>query len=128
MNKSNKLKLTLIRGLPGSGKSTLAKQMNAVHLETDEFFIQQNGSYQFNPKFLQDAHNWCQSQCVYYLNQGQNVVVSNTFIKHWEMKPYKDMAKKYGAEILIKTCNGNYESIHAVPENTLARMRKAWEV
>ena len=127
MNKEYQLKLTLIRGLPGSGKSTLAKGIDAVHLEADNFFIQKSGEYQFNPERLKDAHKWCQYQCSYHLNQGQNVVVSNTFIKQWEMSAYKKMAKQYGAEIVIKVCDGKYASVHDVPEKTLAKMRKAWE-
>ena len=127
VNKSSQLRLTLIRGLPGSGKSTLAKEIDAIHLETDNFFISESGTYEFNPKRLQDAHQWCERQCSYHLNKGQNVVVSNTFIKHWEMDAYKKMAEQYSAELVIKVCDGNYKSVHDVPGNTLAKMRKAWE-
>jgi len=61
LNTTEKIKLTLIRGLPGSGKSTLARKLDAIHIEADQFFIQQNGVYLFNPKKLKAAHEWCQS-------------------------------------------------------------------
>lgn len=127
MTKKSQLTLTLIRGLPGSGKSTLAKQMDAIHLEADQFFIQENGAYQFNPKLLSEAHQWCEKRCSDYLEQGQNVVVSNTFIKRWEMEAYIKMAKQFNAELVTIVCSGNYKSVHGVPESTLVKMRKAWE-
>ncbi|UZE94446.1 ATP-binding protein [Alkalimarinus alittae] len=127
MAKNPQLTLTLIRGLPGSGKSTLAKEIDAIHLETDQFFMWQNGAYQFNPKRLSEAHQWCQKMCSSHLEKGQSVAVSNTFIKRWEMEAYIKMAKQFNAELVTVVCNGNYKSIHDVPESTIAKMRKAWE-
>ena len=52
--------LLMIIGIPGSGKSTLAKKIksenpdfaNANIWEADMFFIDINGKYNWNPKYI----------------------------------------------------------------------------
>ncbi len=122
-----KAKLILIRGLPGSGKSTLAKTLDAVHLEADMFFINENGDYLFDPTRLKEAHAWCQKQCAEHLSKGENVVVANTFIKQWELDVYRELAKKYQAALSIRTCVGHYGNLHQVPAKTLAKMKRTWQ-
>lgn len=123
-------KLILIRGLPGSGKSTLAKKMindTTRHFEADMFFTQQGGEYLFVQKYIKDAHQWCQGQTAYWLSRGFDVVVSNTFIRQWEMDAYKEMAKRHGARLEIHVVNGEYGSIHNVPEEVIEQMKLNWE-
>lgn len=124
---TKKTTLTLLRGLPGSGKSTLAATFDAVHLEADMFFIQKNGEYIFNALQLGEAHHWCQSECERALINNQDVVIANTFVKHWEMQDYKLLAKKYHAELVIFTCTGNFQSIHDIDKKTIAKMKKNWQ-
>lgn len=132
-SKMPQLTLTLIRGLPGSGKSTLACKLvsdschDLVHLEADMYFIDKDGIYEFNPTLLNEAHKWCQQQCEQYLKQKKDVVVANTFIKQWEMKAYKSLAKQYNAVLHIEVCKGNYINIHNVPLTTINNMRRAWQ-
>ena len=130
----SQLTLTLIRGLPGSGKSTLAKQLVAAnqdgvskHLEADMFFVDTQGHYRFDATQLSQAHQWCEQQCGLALQQKQHVIVSNTFIKQWEMKSYRQLAKKYHAELVIKICTGSYQSIHDVPKSTIKKMQQQWQ-
>jgi len=127
LNTTGQLQLTLIRGLPGSGKSTLASKLNAIHLEADQFFIQENGVYLFNQPKLKAAHKWCQNQCEYHLKQGHDVVVSNTFVRRWELEPYLKLAKQYNASLIIKTCTEKYANIHDVSENAIQKMSESWE-
>ena len=122
-----KLTLTLIRGLPGSGKSTLAKTLEAVHLEADMYFVDNKGNYCFNPILLKKAHQWCQEKCEQNLKKGNNVVVSNTFIKQWEMDAYRAIALHYKALLDIRVCSGAYDSIHDVPIATIMKMKREWE-
>lgn len=129
----SKLTLTLIRGLPGSGKSTLAKKIAenkdsaVIHLEADMFFVDSAGTYLFQPKLIKQAHQWCQQQCLQSLQKKQSVVVSNTFVKHWEMKFYQQLAKQYAAILVIKTCTGKYPNIHNVPATSILRMQQQWQ-
>lgn len=122
-----KLELRLLRGLPGSGKSTRAKMLDLVHIEADQFFINENGKYCFNGEWLNSAHHWCQMQCEYHLYHQRSVVVANTFVKQWEMDIYKKIAKKFGAELTVEVCTGKFRSIHNVPEKVIERMKREWE-
>jgi len=121
------MSITLIRGLPGSGKTTLASQINAKHVEADMFFENEEGTYRFDGKKIQDAHFWCQSQVKYYLNRGHDVVVSNTFITIKEMKPYIETAKKYKTALKILECKKSFDSIHDIPIVTIEKMKNRWE-
>ena len=119
--------LILIRGLPGSGKSTLAKGYAGFkHYEADQFFMR-NGEYAFEPARIKEAHQWCQETTANSLLRGENVVVSNTFVKCWEMKPYIDMAENFGIELKIITASGAFQNVHGVPAEVLERMRANWE-
>ncbi|KYN86751.1 hypothetical protein ATY35_13005 [Vibrio cidicii] len=126
-----KAKLTLIRGLPGSGKSTLAqklaRQEQAVHIETDMFFVDANGEYHFDPQRLSEAHQWCLARTIEFLQNQQHVIVSNTFVRHWELAPYRRYAQKNRIPLNILVCNGNYASIHQVSVQTIEKMRKNWQ-
>jgi len=120
------MNLDLFRGLPGKGKSTEAEKTGYIHIEADQFFMV-DGEYCYNPKLIKDAHQWCQSLVKYHLYQGNDVAVSNTFVTNWEMKPYFDMAKLFGANISVTEVNGNFSSIHDVPEFAIKRMKEKWE-
>ncbi|MEL0630274.1 ATP-binding protein [Psychromonas aquatilis] len=127
------LTLTLIRGLPGSGKTTLAEKMlsesmqKLVHLEADMYFVDKNGQYLFQPHLIKEAHEWCLTQSRAHLLAGENVVVANTFVRHWEMQAYRDLAVMLNAKLVIKVCRGKYKNIHQVPGSTIKRMQKQWQ-
>jgi len=120
--------LVLLRGLPGSGKSTKAKTLykNHVHLETDMYFMEY-GEYLFDAAKLSDAHKWCQEAANVIMEKGQNLVVSNTFSKLWEMDAFFNLAYKHDYELLVHKCVGKYNSIHNVPSDVIARMAARWE-
>lgn len=123
-----KNELVLIRGLPGSGKSTIARAMAGyVHYETDQYFVDANGVYRFDPANLKDAHQWCQVCVDDELAGGVNVVVANTFTQRWEMQPYLNMAKRMGIKVRVITAKGQFESIHNVPAEKIEAMRQRWE-
>lgn len=122
------MELVLIRGLPGSGKSTIARSMNFdVHYEADMFFINKNGDYCYDPRKIGEAHKWCQEGVYQALLKGKKVVVSNTFIKLFEMKPYFDMAHELGVELDVIQAEGRWSNVHDVPEEVVKRMEDNWE-
>jgi hypothetical protein len=91
------------------------------------FFYTPHGEYEFNPSLLKDAHAWCKNKTEQDLSHGKSVIVSNTFTQKWEIQPYIDLAKKYGAQVIIKKATGNYNNVHGVPPEALERMRSRWE-
>jgi len=126
--------LFLLRGLPGSGKSTLAKSlMNAQtgHVEADMFFMK-NGEYKFDGAKLKDAHEWCRKEAEDFMGPYgfDTVIVSNTFTQEWEMKPYYELAEKYGYVVFSLVVENRHGGVneHGVPEEALERMENRFEL
>jgi predicted kinase len=129
--------LTLIRGIPGSGKTELAKLLQtayddrgyyASHYEADMAFIDESGEYKYDPSLLSQAHSWCQISTASCLNKGDNVIVSNTFTRFWEILPYYEIAKDCGVEdVILITVQSDFTSIHNVPADAMVQMAKRFE-
>lgn len=129
MNKT----LVIVRGLPGSGKTTLARVLKdygdeyAAHYEADQFMVNNNGLYEFNPSKLRYCHEMCLTGVEEAMVIGvPMVIVSNTFTQYWEMEKYIHCAKHYKYNIQLIECSGNFGSIHNVPAETIEKMKNRW--
>lgn len=126
--------LILFRGLPGSGKSTLAQNLCDAVLSADDYFHQPsiNGwKYQFNPEDIRDAHKRCISNTEVALKRGLGRVgVANTFTQEWEMKPYFDLAEKYGYTISTVIVENRHRSsnTHGVPSEVIQGMKDRFDL
>lgn len=119
--------LVLVRGLPGSGKSTYARNLKDFELyEADMFHIHRN-VYKFESHNITNSHVWCLGMTMAALAKGKNVVISNTFTRLKELKPYIDIALQLDVGYEVVTMRGEYGSIHGVPESTMEAMRNRWE-
>ena len=127
--------LFLLRGLPGSGKSTLAKSIGGIHIEADQYFME-DGVYNFDASKLKNAHNYCQAQTQAWMKtDGEQVnvdrlVVSNTFTMEWEMDYYFELAKEYGYQVyslIVENRHGGVNE-HGVPEEKLVQMKNRFEI
>ena len=127
--------LFLLRGLPGSGKSTLAKSLDGIHIETDQFFMV-GDEYRFDASKLNEAHNNCLERVRSYMyiysssERPERLIVSNTFTREWEMKPYYDLAEKYGYRVYSLIVENRHGGIneHNVPEEKLVQMKNRFEI
>lgn len=127
MNKT----LYLVRGIPGSGKSTFAKQLDGFIREADMYFInREDGSYNFDPSKIKDAHNWCREEVESIMKEEENVIVSNTFTQEWEMDAYYQLAKQYGYKVFSVIVENRHEGVnqHGVPQDKLEVMRNRFEI
>jgi predicted kinase len=125
--------LFIVRGLPGSGKSTLAKSLGSVHFEADMYFMEGN-EYKFDITKIKKAHEWCQNQVEISMKNGNigdsRIAVSNTFTQEWEMKPYVDLAEKYGYTVFTIVTENRHGgvNVHNVPEEVLDNMKNRFEI
>ncbi len=127
--------LFLIRGLPGSGKSTFAKQLDAVVVEADQFFLKDD-VYTYDAAKIGEAHAWCQKRTTELLiSQLDHVAVANTFTRRWELTPYYEIANRLETGIIELTINTQLSDAelaarckHGVPVATITAMRERWEI
>lgn len=130
--------LILLRGIPGSGKSTLGEiilqtpqQQNPDVLSADNFFVDENGKYNFDASKLKEAHNMCQQKCAERMRlEFSKIVVANTFTQEWEMQPYFEMANRYGYRIhtlIVENRHGS-KNVHNVPDDKLEQMKDRFEI
>ena len=127
--------LYIVRGIPGSGKSTFAKSIGGIHIEADQFFME-NGKYNFDITKIKLAHKYCQIQTEAWMKtdgaqvNNDKIVVSNTFTQEWEMEPYFKLAEKYGYRtfsLIVENRHGGV-NVHDVPEDKLELMKNRFEV
>ena len=130
--------LYIVRGLPGSGKSTFARSIAKSYqiFEADQFFMKK-GEYNFDPTKLKEAHQDCKQRVANRMRENlfnsiffNNIVVSNTFTQEWEMKFYRNIARRYGYKVhTIIVENRHYgTNIHGVPEDKLQVMEDRFEI
>ncbi|XP_077421360.1 uncharacterized protein n4bp2l2 isoform X2 [Vanacampus margaritifer] len=130
------LVLILMRGLPGSGKTTMARDLLATGpsgliLSTDDYFAQ-NGGYRYEPSLLRDAHTWNHRRASDAMHDGRSpVIIDNTNLQAWEMKPYVQMALQRGYRVDFCEPNTSWKydpyelekrNKHGVPQEKIAQM------
>jgi hypothetical protein len=120
--------LYLICGPSGSGKTTFANKIKkekniANHFEADQWMVDQDGNYLFNPKRLSYCHAECQKSAEKSMQREEDVIVSNTTLTKKEAKPYIDLSKKYGYNVEIHHMNGEFRNEHGVPNWKIEEMK-----
>jgi len=141
------IKKTVIinRAVPGSGKTTISNSIIqtlkkydldiTIH-STDEYFMV-NGKYIFSLDKLNSFHHENMESFRQSLEEDKLIVIcDNTNISPWQTKPYTDMAREYGCQIICITFDPreiekHVESqivtqekphAHGVPENIILQM------
>jgi predicted kinase len=121
--------LYLIAGAPGSGKSTFARKLMQekdikFNFEADTWMKDKFGIYHYDPKNLKYCHRQCQIYTEKVMEDGRDVIVSNTSLTVKDARPYIDLAKKYDYNIEIHHMTGQFQNIHDVPEEKVQLMRR----
>lgn len=136
--------LILLRGIPGCGKSTLAKLLangaGSQWFEADQYFVDDNGYYNFDATKLKFAHGWCRDEVEYAMQFGHRgladklplsrIIVSNTFTQEWEMEPYYELANKYGYTVFSLIVENRHGGVnqHGVPDSVLDKMQNRFHI
>lgn len=129
-------KIILICGLPGSGKSTAALKyvgQGFAWYEADMFFVKDN-VYSWVPSLVPTAHQWCQKNTEKAMQEGKNIVVSNTNVTKKDRQHYVDLAAFYGYELEIEDLHDAgltdeelaSRNIHRVPVQGITNMRRKY--
>jgi predicted kinase len=132
--------LIILRGISGCGKSTVAEMLqgygdmdsilNAKICCADDFFMK-DGEYKFNANALGIAHKLCFEKCENAMIAGEaRVIVANTSTTDKELKPYIDLAEKYGYmvfSLIVENRHGG-SNVHNVPETSLTRMLERFSI
>lgn len=114
------MKVIILRGISGAGKSTWAKKHypNAVIASADDYFLQEDGSYDYDLDQIDDAHEACYQIFVKaLLSKEPLIVVDNSNVTVWEISPYVMPARSFGYEVEVLT-------LRCDPE--IAISRKDW--
>lgn len=101
-------KVVIMRGISGAGKSTYIKNHfpGAFVCSADSYFYNENGEYTFNPSLLGQAHQNCKKQFIKAIKKKFSlIVIDNTNTKMWEMKPYINIAREAGYDIMFIRLN-----------------------
>ncbi|XP_035029806.2 NEDD4-binding protein 2 [Hippoglossus stenolepis] len=134
--------LVMLRGAPGSGKSTLASALlehnpGGAIFRTDDYFTRLGGQYIFDPTALGEAHEWNHKRAKEAFERGTNpIIIDNTNMQGWEMRPYVIQALKHGYKVLFREPDTWWKSkprelerrtTHNVSVETIRRMLNGYE-
>lgn len=130
----------IMRGLPGSGKSHISQHILDMGVEqycsADTFFVDDTGKYNYDPKRIADAHQYCKQKFDEALQTGKPIIVDNTNIKLDWLRYYEVAAIRAGYSVChvqpankwshdpfqcFKKCT------HGVPLEKIHQMAKDWE-
>lgn len=101
------MKVIIMRGVPGSGKSTYVSKNfpGAAVYSADDYFVNAEGVYVFDPRKLPQAHGKCLKDFVFHLERpfSSDAVIDNTNTTAVECAPYAALALAYGCALEIVT-------------------------
>lgn len=127
----------IMQGASGSGKSTIANILHERALadgytskihNTDSFFYDDMGNYNFDPSKLGEYHKKNYDSFIQSLLDGvDNVFVDNTNILAEHARPYLDAAKEHGYDPRVIRVDGFLDDIlgknvHDTPPENVKRM------
>ena len=127
------MNLILITGPSGAGKSTHARRLMEersirYNFEADQWMVDEQGNYCFDPKKLYYCHKQCQKYTESTMRLKQDVIISNTTLTKKEAKPYAVLAKKYDYNVEIIHLRTQFQNLHGVTEEKVKQMQNKREL
>lgn len=120
--------------------TTTKSTPRGIILTTDDFFITDAGEYHHDSKLLEFAHRWNQGRAVraMAIQKIPLVIIDNTNVTKWEMRPYVRAANDHAYDVRImepltewwtgRDLNVMFEkNTHHVPLFALEKMASRWE-
>jgi predicted kinase len=138
-------KVLALRGLPGSGKNyyienVIEKEFDFLEyriVSADGYFIRPDGIYDWNPRLLWNAHQYCFINFEEAIEKGTPLIIlNNTNIKKSYYQHYIELAKVFDYEIeeivigeFTEEAAQLYASrnVHNVPYSTIKKMMEEFE-
>ena len=130
--------LVIMRGLPGAGKSTYAAEnFNSLVISADDWFMTEDGEYDFRPWEIGRAHEDCKLRLLKAMQKGlYTIVLDNTHTQWWEAEFPIAMAEAFGYKVkIIDLFDGGCtdeelaaRTSHGVPLDKITAMRGRWEL
>uniref|UniRef100_A0AAY5KQH1 NEDD4-binding protein 2-like 2 n=1 Tax=Esox lucius TaxID=8010 RepID=A0AAY5KQH1_ESOLU len=106
-------------------------------LSTDDYFSQDNG-YLYDPSLLGKAHHWNQIRAKEAMYKCCSpVIIDNTNLQAWEMKPYVKLAMETGYSIHFHEPHTSWKfdpmelekrNKHGVPRKKIGQMLERFEL
>lgn len=123
--------LVIVRGVSGSGKTTFSSLLGRAICSADDYLVSRDGKYEWEAWKLRRAHGWCFRKCERFMKKGINpVMVSNSSPRKRDLKPYYELAEKYGYRVfsvIVENRHGG-ENVHDVPEESLIKQEKRFDI
>jgi hypothetical protein len=107
-----------------------------IEISADDYYIDENGTYNFDPEKLKESHEWCRGEVQQFMADEYPVIVThNTFTRKWEVDPYIGMATKYEYQVtVLNIFDGGLSDYdlsnrgeHNTPPYVIQKQRKRWE-
>ncbi len=121
----------IMRGIVGAGKSTYAKLFpDAIICSADEYHIDEDGIYRFDPANIGKAHDYCLSKFLFAIQDediDRIIIVDNTNLSIYEIAPYYRLAQIHNLDVKIIRIHTDFEiaarrNIHSVPLERIWQM------
>ena len=120
--------LYIIRGIPGAGKSTLGLKLTEYCVSADDFMVNEQGEYEFNPTRLKDCHDKCYNKIRTLLSRNKEyVAVANTFKAEWEYMRYIFLALAFGYTVIGIDVTSANKSVHGIDAESVLRFEAAFQ-
>ncbi|KAL0596340.1 NEDD4-binding protein 2 [Plecturocebus cupreus] len=109
---------------------------SGVILSTDDYFYI-NGQYQFDVKYLGEAHEWNQNRAKEAFEKKISpIIIDNTNLQAWEMKPYVALSQKHKYKVVFREPDTWWKfkpkelarrNIHGVSKEKISRMLEHYQ-